>query len=167
MDINKINTAYRNAWVGLLRIKETKLRISILDQAHEAVDKGIHAGGAFSSVIPLVALYYGGYISYDAKQPTREGLDYFVLSKGHAVAALASVYADLGFFDDSLLKNSRCCSSLLNGHPGPILPGVPISTGPLGEGICVAEGFAKCASSVSCTTCTTSGCGFVVEALSR
>jgi transketolase len=66
----------------------------------------------------------------------------FVLSKGHAVASAASIFADLGYFDSSVLKNSRSIESILNGHPGPILPGFPISTGPLGQGIGVAEGFA-------------------------
>jgi transketolase len=58
------------------------------------------------------------------------------------VAPLASIYADLGYFDQSVLKNSRSYDSILNGHPGPILPGVQISTGPLGQGLSVAQGFA-------------------------
>ena len=34
------------------------------------------------------------------------GQDLFVLSKGHAVAALASIYANQGYFDPGLLANS-------------------------------------------------------------
>ena len=37
----------------------------------------------------------------DVVDPTKRGQDLFVLSKGHAVAALASIYADLGYFDRS------------------------------------------------------------------
>jgi transketolase len=66
----------------------------------------------------------------------------FTLSKGHAVGALASIYADLGYFGPEMLKNSRSHASLLNGHPGPVLPGVQIATGPMGQGIGVAQGFA-------------------------
>ena len=58
------------------------------------------------------------------------------------MAALASIYADLGYFDRSVLKNSRSYESILNGHPGPLLPGVHISTGPMGQGFGVAQGFA-------------------------
>ncbi len=61
--------------------------------------KGLHAGGAFSAVIPLVTLFYGGFIRADVEDPTRMGRDMFVLSKGHAIAALASIYAELGYFD--------------------------------------------------------------------
>ena len=41
-----------------------------------------------------------------------------------------------------MLRNSRSYESILNGHPGPILPGVQIATGPMGQGFGVAQGFA-------------------------
>jgi len=128
--------------LSLLRIKDSDIRILCLEQGRDAVDRGIHIGGAFSAVVPLVALYYGGVIRYSVEEPTSIGQDMFVLSKGHAVAALASVYADLGYFDKSILKNSRSQESILNGHPGPLLPGIHIATGPEGHGLGVAQGFA-------------------------
>lgn len=126
----------------LLEIKDSDIRIMTLEQGRDSIDKGIHIGGAFSATIPLVALFYGGAIRLDIVNPTRRGQDIFVLSEGHVVAPMASIYADLGYFDRSLLKNSRSMDSILNGHPGPILPGVHISTGPLGQGLGVAQGFA-------------------------
>ncbi len=132
----------RNGLIKLLEIKDADIRISTLEQCRDAIDRGIHVGGAFSATIPMLSLYYGGTMRYDVADPTRRGQDMFVLSKGHAVALLASVYADLGYFDRSVLKNSRGAESILNGHPGPILPGVHISTGPLGQGMGVAQGFA-------------------------
>ena len=132
----------RTGLTRLLEIKDADIRILTLEQARDAVDKGIHIGGAFSSTIPAVALYYGGIMRFDVANPTRRGQDLFVLSKGHAVATMASIYADLGYFDRSVLKNSRGAESILNGHPGPILPGFHISTGPLGQGLSAAEGLA-------------------------
>jgi transketolase len=132
----------RAGLIRLLELKDCDIRILTLEQAREAVDKGIHAGGAFSAVIPLVAMYYGGFMKLDVADPTRIGQDMFVLSKGHAVASMASIYADLGYFDRSILKNSRSGDSILNGHPGPILPGVHVSTGPLGQGVLAAQGMA-------------------------
>jgi transketolase len=126
----------------LLEVKDSDIRIMTLEQCRDAVDKGIHIGGAFSAVIPMTALFYGGFIELDVEHPTRSGQDMFVLSKGHAVATMASIYADLGYFDRSVLYNSRSEESLLNGHPGPLLPGCHISTGPLGQGLGVAQGFA-------------------------
>ncbi len=133
---------FRKGVIKLLEIKDSDIRIVTLKQCRDAVDKGIHIGGAFSSVIPLVSLFYGGVMQLDIADPTRLGQDMFVLSKGHVVAPMASIYADLGYFDRSVLNNSRSEESILNGHPGPILPGVHISTGPLGQGMGVAQGFA-------------------------
>ncbi len=131
----------RAGLLRLLEIKDSDIRILTLEQARDAVDKGIHIGGAFSAVVPLVALYYGGVMNLDVADPTRVGQDMFVLSKGHAVASMASIYADLGYFDRAVLKNSRSGPSILNGHPGPILPGVHVSTGPLGQGVLLAQGL--------------------------
>src|SRR6478672_12047514 len=85
----------RQGVLKLLAVKDSDIRILTLEQCRDAVDKGLHAGGAFSATIPLVALFYGGFIDVDVADPTRRGQDLFVLSKGHAVAALASIYAEL------------------------------------------------------------------------
>ena len=132
----------RQGILRLLAIKDSDIRILTLEQNRDAIDSGLHAGGAFSATIPLVALYYGGGLRLNFEDPTHEGQDIFTLSKGHAVATMASIYADLGYFDVSVLKNSRSFDSILNGHPGPVLPGVHIATGPMGQGIGVAQGFA-------------------------
>src|SRR5438874_1979341 len=97
----------RQGILKLLAVKDSDIRILTLEQCRDAVDKGLHAGGAFSAIIPLVSLYYGGFIRFDVANPTRRGQDLFTLSKGHAVAALASIYAELGYFDKDTLKNSR------------------------------------------------------------
>ncbi len=132
----------RQGILKLLAIKDSDIRLLTLEQCQYAVDKSLHAGGAFSATIPLVSLYYGGFIDVDVVDPTRPGQDLFVLSKGHAVAALASVYAELGYFDRGVLRNSRSYHSILNGHPGPLLPGIQVATGPMGQGLGVAQGFA-------------------------
>jgi hypothetical protein len=86
----------REGILKLLAIKDSDIRLLTLEQCRDAVDKSLHAGGAFSATIPLVTLYYGGFIDVDVADPTRAGQDLFVLSKGHAVAALASIYASWG-----------------------------------------------------------------------
>ena len=95
----------RQTLLHLLNIKDSDIRILNLEQCRDAVDKGLHAGGAFSAVIPLVALYYGGFLDVDVEDPTRPGQDMFTLSKGHAVATLASIYAELGYIDRATLRN--------------------------------------------------------------
>ena len=53
----------------LLAIKDSDIRILTLEQSRDAVDLGLHAGGAFSATIPLVALFYGGFLKLDGLQP--------------------------------------------------------------------------------------------------
>lgn len=126
---------------AVLRVKECDLRENLLLQCQYAVDRGIHAGGAESAIIPMMALYYGDILRYDIQHPASSKQDVFILSKGHAIAALAAIYADIGFFDKEHLKNSRSWGSLVRGHPGPVIPGFPVVTGPLGQGISVACGY--------------------------
>ena len=63
----------RRGILKLLAIKDSDIRILTLEQCRDAVDKGLHAGGAFSAVIPLVSLYYGGFLTPDIVEPTRRG----------------------------------------------------------------------------------------------
>ena len=135
-------SAYNRALLSLLRIKDSDIRIMTVEQGRDAVDRGVHIGGAFSAVIPLVSLYYGGIMRYNPADPLEPGQDLFVLSKGHAVASLVSIMADTGYIDSESLKNTRSFESYINGHPGPLIPGIPLATGPEGHGMPVAQGFA-------------------------
>lgn len=148
----------------LLQVKDSDIRLLNLYQCRHSVDSSIHIGGASSATIPMVSLFYGGIIDVNVEQPTAADQDMFVLSKGHAVATLASIYADLGYFDRSVLKNSRSVKSILNGHPGPVLPGVHVATGPMGQGIGVAQGFAIAGQrSPACDVYTITGDGELQE----
>lgn len=132
----------QEALYALLEIKDSDIRLDTVYQGNHAVDKGIHIGGSFSELIPLITLFYGGFIHVNVEDPTARESDIYVQSKGHGVAGMASIFADYGFFDRKLLENSRGRDSDLNGHPGPVLPGVHIATGPLGQGVSAAVGFA-------------------------
>ena len=126
----------QKALYALLEVKDSDLRLDTVYQGNHAVDQGIHIGGTFSELIPLIALFYGGFIHVNVEDPTARESDIYVQSKGHGMAGMASVFSDFGFFDRALLENSRGSDSDLNGHPGPILPGVHIATGPLGQCRC-------------------------------
>lgn len=127
---------------ALLRVKECDLRMDCLLQCDTSIDRGLHVGGAFSALTSMTALYYGGTSEFNIADPTDTKGDLFVLSKGHAVAALAAVYADVGYISRADLYNSRGYGARVKGHPGPCIPGVPVATGPLGHGISVSCGYA-------------------------
>ena len=74
--------ALRQGILKLLAIKDSDIRLLTLEQCRDAVDQGLHAGGAFSATIPLVALYYGGFLDIDVEDPTRVGPGYVRAQQG-------------------------------------------------------------------------------------
>ena len=66
----------------------------------------------------------------------------FILSKGHAGAALYATLAEFGYFNKELLETHYKNGSILSGHVSSCVPGVDISTGSLGYGLGIAAGVA-------------------------
>src|SRR5258708_40073712 len=83
----------RQGILKLLAVKDSDVRLLSLEQCRDAVDKSLHAGGAFSATIPLVALYYGGFMGLEVLGPTRPGQGQVALGSRHAAGALAPRYA--------------------------------------------------------------------------
>ena len=69
--------------------------------------------------------------------------DRFILSKGHASAALYAILAHCGYFKEEDLLTFRKFGSKLQGHPCcHKLKGIEISTGSLGQGLSIGCGMA-------------------------
>jgi transketolase len=102
-----------------------------------------HPTSSLSGVEIAVALYFGGILRYDPKNPTWPQRDRFILSKGHAAPLLYAVLAEAGYFSPDLLPTLRKMGSPLEGHPNMRrLPGVEASTGSLGQGLSIGIGHA-------------------------
>lgn len=102
-----------------------------------------HPTSSLSGVEIAVALYFGGVLRYDPKNPHGPQRDRFILSKGHASPLLYAVLAEAGYFSTELLPTLRRLGSPLEGHPNMRrLPGVEASTGSLGQGLSLGVGHA-------------------------
>jgi transketolase len=100
-----------------------------------------HLGSALSCVEALVALY-GSYLNVHPEKPDDPGRDRFILSKGHACAALYAVLSDRGFFPASLLERYAETDGPLPDHPCKhALPILECSSGSLGHGLGIASGI--------------------------
>jgi len=127
------------AVLNTLRAEALNVRRNIW-RAFRAAGSG-HVGGSSSAADLLAALYFY-FLKLRPEQPEWRGRDRFVLSKGHANAALASVLAQAGFFPESMLDNFYGYESLMGMHPDIKLAGVEMSTGGLGHGLSVGVGMA-------------------------
>ena len=76
-----------------------------------------HPTSSLSGVEIAVALYFGGILRHDPKNPTWPERDRFILSKGHAAPLLYAVLAEAGYFSTDLLPTLRKLGSPLEGHP--------------------------------------------------
>ena len=106
-----------------------------------------HAGhiGSIFSVADMIAVLYARVLRFDRADPEWEQRDRFILSKGHAAAAIYAALAESGFFPVEELKTHYADGSRLSGHVSHLLPGVEISTGSLGHGLSMGAGMAYAA----------------------
>lgn len=129
--------------VKQLEEKCRKNRCNVIKMIHSA--KSGHPGGGLSAIEIITVLYEKCMKNYSDwnKSPNHNERDRFVLSKGHASAALYAVLAQRGYFPESELMTFRKLHSRLQGHPSNhILPGIEVSTGSLGQGLSMACGIA-------------------------
>ncbi len=100
-----------------------------------------HVGSALSCT-DILAVLYGGVLRIDPGLPARPDRDRFLLSKGHAGAAVYAVLAETGFFPVEKLLTHYQDGSDLSGHVSHKgLPGVELSTGSLGHALAVGAGI--------------------------
>jgi transketolase len=117
-----------------------RIRVQTIRMIHRA--KSSHIGSALS-MADLLAVLYTRILRVDPNHPDWPERDRFVLSKGHACAALYVVLAERGFFPAAWLDDFYQDGAHLAGHATHAgVPGVEVSTGSLGHGLPIACGMA-------------------------
>ena len=130
---NKAMTSQELAW---------KIRRHGVEMTH--LSGGSHIG-AVLSVADIVAVLYADVMNYRSGEPQWEDRDRFILSKGHAGAAIYAALAEEGFFPVEELRTHYSNGSRLSGHVSHMVPGVDFSTGSLGHGLSAGAGMAYAA----------------------
>lgn len=139
----------------MISLKEhaKEIRKRILDSIHFA--GAGHIGPSLSWADIATTLFFkemklsagderGKLVSSPVKIGPREERDIFVLSKGHAVPTLYSALSVLNpeYISEDKLKTLRDINSDLEGHPvAGSFPLVDASTGSLGQGLSIAQGY--------------------------
>ena len=120
-----------------------KIRKHAIDGVYNAASG--HPGGSLS-ISDILSVLYFSEMNVNPSNPSDPYRDRFVLSKGHCAPALYGALCEKGFFPKEDIKTLRKVDSYLQGHPDMKgVPGVDMSTGSLGQGICAANGMALCA----------------------
>lgn len=124
-----------------LEEKANEIRIDLVKMLYEAGSG--HSAGPLDMADVFTALYFGGVMKFDPKNPDWEERDRVVLSNGHICPILYTTMAHAGFFPISELMTLRKFGTRLQGHPHRTsLPGLETTSGPLGMGLGQAAGMA-------------------------
>jgi transketolase len=115
-----------------------QLRVDSVRMA--AAAKSGHPTSAMSAA-DLMAVLVDGYLRHDFGAPENPGNDRLIFSKGHASTLLYAIYRATGAISDEELLTYRQFGSRLEGHPTPVLPGVDVGTGSLGQGLPIGVGM--------------------------
>lgn len=115
-----------------------QVKLTTLDISYSA-NTG-HIGSAFSIIEILTSVYFGT-TNIDSKNFKSKDRDYFILSKGHAAAALYAALFHKGILSKKQLASFGKDYGLCE-HPEIHTPGVDMSTGSLGHGISYGMGLA-------------------------
>jgi transketolase len=117
-----------------------KIRIHALKMTSRGGSSHI---GSILSIADIMAVLYGKILNVNPENPKWIDRDRFILSKGHAGAAVYATLAECGFMPVKKLMTHYQDGSDLSGHVSHKgIPGVELSTGSLGHGLSVATGMA-------------------------
>lgn len=124
----------------LTRKLANRVRKHVIDMTHHGRSSHVASG---LSIADLLAVLYGEVLHIDPHDPRNPERDRFILSKGHAGAAVYAVLAECGFFPVENLETHYQNGSKLSGHVSHKgIPGIELSTGALGHGLSVGSGMA-------------------------
>lgn len=104
-----------------------------------------HIGSCFSSVELLIGLYFNT-LNVSPENPFNDKRDRFIMSKGHACAALFAVLTERGFISEEDFYTFATDGGVLEHHPDKdISKGIEMTSGSLGHSLSIGAGLALAA----------------------
>jgi transketolase len=137
LDITALRTAHPDHWM-----KAAAIRTLTLDAIH-AANSG-HSGMPMG-MADVATVLYEKHLKFDASAPNWPDRDRFILSAGHGSMLLYALLHLTGYADMTIeqIRNFRQWGAKTAGHPEyGHASGIETTTGPLGQGISNAVGFA-------------------------
>ena len=126
--------------MNLLENIATRIRLNVVKMTNSG--RSSHVASCLS-IVDILTVLYSEIINVSPETTDALDRDRFILSKGHAGAAVYATLAEFGFIEPKLLKNHYQNGSIMSGHISHKgINGVELSTGSLGHGLGVAAGLA-------------------------
>ena len=120
----------------------TAIRLDVLEMVSQA--NASHIGSCYS-MVDILAVLYSRILNVDTADPNYAARDRFILSKGHAAAAVYACLANIGLISKDDLKSYGIDGSQYMTHVSHKIPGVEFSSGALGHGLPFVVGKALAA----------------------
>ncbi|WP_306005476.1 transketolase [Aquicoccus porphyridii] len=137
MDIAALRAAHPDHWMRAAAIRTLTLdAVAAANSGHSGMPMGM---------ADVATVLYSRHLKFDAAAPDWPDRDRFILSAGHGSMLLYSLLHLTGYPEMTLdqLRNFRQWGAITAGHPEyGHAPGIETTTGPLGQGISNAVGFA-------------------------
>ncbi|MDP7150692.1 MAG: transketolase [Paracoccaceae bacterium] len=137
MDIQALKAANPDHWMKAAAIRALTLdAVAAANSGHSGMPMGM---------ADVATVLFENHLKFDPKAPRWADRDRFILSAGHGSMLIYSLLYLTGYEDVTLqqIKDFRQWGAITAGHPeyGHV-SGVEVTTGPLGQGIANAVGFA-------------------------
>ncbi|WP_395540197.1 transketolase [Neotabrizicola sp. sgz301269] len=137
MDIETLKSRHPDHWMRAAAIRALTLdAVAAANSGHSGMPMGM---------ADVATVLFEKHLKFDPKAPRWPDRDRFILSAGHGSMLIYSLLYLTGYADVTLeqIKNFRQWGAITAGHPeyGHV-SGVETTTGPLGQGISNAVGFA-------------------------
>ena len=137
MDIAALRAANPDHWMRAAAIRALTLdAVAAANSGHSGMPMGM---------ADVATVLFGQHLKFDAANPDWPDRDRFILSAGHGSMLLYSLLYLTGYPEMTLdqIKDFRQWGAITAGHPEyGHAPGIETTTGPLGQGLANAVGFA-------------------------
>ena len=137
MEISDLKAKHPEHWMKAAAIRTLALdAVAAANSGHTGMPMGM---------ADVATVLFEKHLKFDATAPDWADRDRFILSAGHGSMLLYSLLHLTGYADMTLdqIKNFRQWGSITAGHPEyGHAKGIETTTGPLGQGIANAVGFA-------------------------
>jgi len=137
VDLTALRTAHPDHWNKAAAIRTLTLdAVAAANSGHSGMPMGM---------ADVATVLYEKHLKFDAAAPNWPDRDRFILSAGHGSMLLYSLLYLTGYPEMTIeqIKNFRQWGAITAGHPEyGHAPGIETTTGPLGQGIATAVGFA-------------------------